>query len=102
MVRNVDRDSSAKPKTGVIPFAVMRKYSGLEVLRQGKDGQLPPPPIRDVIPFDFWDMEFGRANIVNTPNERFYNTMGIVHRGYWMTLVGTFMGGAIFTNLSSR
>jgi len=75
MVRNVDRDSSAKPKTGVIPFAVMRKYSGLEVLRQVKDGQLPPPPIRDVIPFDLWDMEFGRATIVTTPNERFYNTM---------------------------
>jgi len=101
MVRNVQRDSSAKPKTGVIPFAVMRQYSGLEVLRQVKNGQLPPPPIRDVIPFDLWDMEFGRATIVTTPNERFYNTMGIVHGGYAMTLLDTCMGVAIYTTLSS-
>src|SRR5260370_2676128 len=46
-------------------------------------------------------MEFGRATIVTTPNERFYNTMGIVHGGYAMTLLDTCMGVAIYTTLSS-
>src|SRR5258707_2127781 len=101
MVRNVERDSSVKSKTGVIPFAVMQQYSGLEVLRQVKDGQLPLPAIRNVIPFDLWDMEFGRATIITTPDERFYNTMGIVHGGYAMTLLDTCMGVAIYTTLGS-
>src|SRR5260370_20295722 len=99
MVRNVERDSSVKSKTGVIPFAVMQQYSGLEVLRQGKDGQLPLPAIRDVITFDLWDMEFGRANIITTPDERFYNTIGLVHGGYAMTLFGNCIGGGIYTTL---
>jgi uncharacterized protein (TIGR00369 family) len=101
MERNVERDSSANSKTGVIPFAVVRQYSGLEVLQQVKDGRLPMAPISDVIPIDLRDLEFGRATIVSTPNKRFYNTIGIVHGGYAMTLLDTCMGLAIYTTLSS-
>jgi uncharacterized protein (TIGR00369 family) len=101
MEKNVEPDASASSKTGVIPFVVMRQYSGLEVLQQVKDGRLPLAPISDVIPFDLRDMEFGRATIVSTPNEKFYNTMGIAHGGYAMTLLDSCMGVAIYTTLSS-
>src|SRR5258708_22091518 len=79
----------------------MKQYSGLEGLRQVQDGQLPLPVIRNVMPFDLWDMEFGRATIITTSDERFYNTMGIVHGGYAMTLLDTCMGVAIYTTLGS-
>jgi uncharacterized protein (TIGR00369 family) len=102
MERKLERDSSGDSKTGVIPFAVVRQYSGLEVLQQVKDGRLPMAPISDVIPIDLRDLEFGRATIVSTPNEKFYNTMGIVHGGYAMTLLDTCMGLAIYTTLSVK
>jgi uncharacterized protein (TIGR00369 family) len=79
----------------------MRQHSGLEVLQLVKEGRLRLPPISDAIPFDLRDFEFGRATIVSTPNEKFHNTMGIMHGGYAMTLLDSCMGVAIYTTLSS-
>jgi uncharacterized protein (TIGR00369 family) len=101
MERNVDRGSSGKPKIGVIPSEVMQDYNGLEVLRQLKNGLLPRPPMSEVIPFELMDMEFGKAVLISTPSEKFYNTMGIAHGGYAMTLLDSCMGVAIYTTLSS-
>ena len=101
MEKNVKGDSSGNSWTGVIPFALMRQHSGLEVLQLVKEGRLPLPPISDVIPFDLKDFEFGRATIVSRPSEKFHNTMGIMHGGYAMTLLDSCMGVAIYTTLSS-
>jgi uncharacterized protein (TIGR00369 family) len=101
MEKNVEGELSGKSRTGVIPFAVMRQHSGLEVLQLVEEGRLPLPPISDVIHFDLREFEFGRAIIVSTPNEKFQNTMGIMHGGYAMTLLDSCMGIAIYTTLSS-
>jgi uncharacterized protein (TIGR00369 family) len=101
MERNVGLDSSANSAIGFIPFAVMQRYNGLEVLQQVKKGLLPRAPMSEVIPFELMEMEFGKATLISTPTERFYNTMRIVHGGYAMTLLDTCMGLAIYTTLSS-
>jgi uncharacterized protein (TIGR00369 family) len=101
MEKNVEGDSSSNARTGVIPFALMRQHSGLEVLQLVKEGRLPLPPMSDMISFDLRDFEFGRATIVSTPSERYRNTMGIMHGGYAMTLLDSCMGAAIYTTLSS-
>ena len=101
MERDVDSGSSANFKVGVIPFAVMQGHNGLEVLHQLKRGQLPRSPMSEVIPFELTDIEFGKAILVSTPSEKFYNTLGIVHGGYALTLLDSCMGLAIYTTLSS-
>ena len=100
MERNVDPGSSADVKVGVIPFAVMQRHNGLEVLHQLKKGLLPRSPMSEVIPFELTDIEFGKATLVSTPSEKFYNTLGIVHGGYALTLLDSSMGLAIYTTLS--
>jgi uncharacterized protein (TIGR00369 family) len=99
MEGNVDPGSSTK--IGVIPLTVMQRSNGLEVLHQVKKGLLPLPPISEVIPFELMDMEFGKATLISRPSEKFYNTMGIVHGGYAMTLLDSCMGVAIYTTLGS-
>jgi uncharacterized protein (TIGR00369 family) len=101
MERSVDPGSSANFEVGVIPFAVMQRHTGLEVLHQLKRGLLPRPPVSEVIPFELMDIEFGKATLISTPSETFYNTLGIVHGGYAMTLLDSCMGLAIYTTLSS-
>jgi uncharacterized protein (TIGR00369 family) len=101
MERSVDPGSSANFKVGVIPFAVMQRHNGLEVLHQVKKGLLPRPAMSEVIPFELMDIEFGKATLISTPSEKFYNTLGIVHGGYAMTLLDSCMGVAIYTTLSS-
>ena len=101
MEKNVEWGSSAQSGTGIIPFKVMQQYSGLDVLRQMKDGLLLPPAMSDVIPFKLLDLEFGKATLMSRPSEKFYNTAGIVHGGYSMTLLDSCMGVAIYTTLSS-
>ena len=101
MEKTAERGSSGNFRTGVIPFAVMRQHSGLEILQLVKEGRFPLPRMSEVIPFDLRDFEFGRATIVSTPNEKFHNTMGIMHGGYAMTLLDSSMGVAIYTTLSS-
>jgi uncharacterized protein (TIGR00369 family) len=101
MEKNVDGGSSGKSMTGIIPFKIMQQHGGLEVLRRMKDGLLPKPAMSDVIPFQLMDIEFGKATLVSRPSEKFYNTAGIVHGGYAMTLLDSCMGVAIYTTLSS-
>jgi uncharacterized protein (TIGR00369 family) len=101
MERDVDSGSSANFKVGVIPFAVMQRHNGLEVLHQLKRGQLPRSPMSEVIAFELTDIEFGKAILVSTPSEKFYNALGIVHGGYALTLLDSCMGLAIYTTLSS-
>src|SRR5438132_7120496 len=101
MERNVDPGSSANFKIGVIPFSVMQRHSGLEVLHQIKGGLLPRPAMSEVIPFELKDIESGKATLISTPSEKFYNTLGIAHGGYAMTLLDSCMGVAIYTTLNS-
>jgi uncharacterized protein (TIGR00369 family) len=101
MDKNAGQGSPATPKIGAVPIEVMQRYSGLEVLHRLKDGLLPVAPMSEVIPFALVDAEFGKAIVRSTPSERFYNTIGIVHGGYAMTLLDTCMGVAIYSTLSS-
>jgi uncharacterized protein (TIGR00369 family) len=99
MERDVD-SGPANIKVGVIPFAVIQRYNGLEVLHQIKKGLLPRPAMSEVIPFELMDIEFGKATLISKPSEKFYNTLGIVHGGYAMTLLDSCMGVAIYTTCS--
>jgi uncharacterized protein (TIGR00369 family) len=96
-LRPVEKDLSAN--TGLLPRAIIRQKSGLQVLEDVRDGHLPRPPMAGLIPMRITEAELGRVVLVSEAAEQFYNGMGIVHGGYQLTLLDSCMGLAIYSTL---
>jgi len=84
---------------GLLPPAIVREKTGLQVLEAMRDGHLPLPPMAAVIPMRIIEVAFGRVIITCEAAERFYNAMGIVHGGYHLTILDSSMGLAIYSTL---
>jgi uncharacterized protein (TIGR00369 family) len=84
------------------PFTVVRAApgkTGLELLREISQGQLPLPPIAVLMGFSAALFEEGRAIFEGDPAEYLYNPIGVVHGGYAMTLLDSAMGCAVQSTL---
>jgi uncharacterized protein (TIGR00369 family) len=86
-------------KTGLLPPAIVREKTGLEILQAMRDGQLPLPPMTAVIPMRIAEVALGRVVLACEAEEQFYNAMGIVHGGYHLTVLDSCMGLAIYSTL---
>jgi uncharacterized protein (TIGR00369 family) len=86
-------------RIGVLPPEIFSQHSGLEVLKRMANGELPLPAMSEIIPFRLTEVASGRAVFESTPDKRFYNTAGIVHGGYAMTLLDTCMCIAAYSTL---
>ncbi len=78
-----------------------RELSGIEYVRQIFDGELPPPPIAELMGFRGVEFEHGRAVFEMTPGPQHYNPIGTVHGGVALTLLDSAMGCAVHTTLAS-
>ena len=74
-------------------------YDGLSFLQAIKDGELPPPPIADLLGFDIREITRGRVTFAMTAQEKHYNPIGMVHGGVTATLLDTVMGCALHSTL---
>jgi uncharacterized protein (TIGR00369 family) len=75
--------------------------SGLEQLRAFiASGQRPG--IGDSLDFDLVDVDEGRAVFAGVPGKHAYNPMGIVHGGYFATLLDSACGCAVHSRLSAQ
>jgi uncharacterized protein (TIGR00369 family) len=74
-------------------------HSGLELIRGIAAGELPPPPIAELLGFEIVEAEPGRAVFAVTPTEWMYNPIGSVHGGVAATLLDSCMGCAVHTTL---
>jgi len=75
------------------------EYDGIAFLTAIRDGELPPPPIADLLGFEIRDIERGRVTFAMRPEEKHYNPIGMVHGGVTATLLDTVMGCALHTVL---
>ncbi len=80
---------------------VARTLSGLELVRAMMNGELPPPPIADVLGLRLVEAEPGRAVFEGDPGEQHYNIIGTVHAGFSVTLLDSAMGCALTTTLDA-
>jgi len=78
-----------------------RELSGLELVRAMMTGELPPPPIAEVLGIRLVEVEEGRAVFEGEPGEQHYNIIGTVHAGYTTTLLDSAMGCALTTTLDA-
>ena len=75
--------------------------SGLETIKAIFAGQLPPPPIAELMGFRGVEVERGRAVFEFEPGPQHYNPIGSVHGGVAMTLLDSAMGCAIHSMLDA-
>jgi uncharacterized protein (TIGR00369 family) len=76
-----------------------RHYDGKGFLTAIKSGELPAPPIADVLGFEIREIGEGAVTFAYTPSLEHYNGMGLVHGGLAATLLDTAMGCAVQTLL---
>ncbi len=80
------------PSTGAEAGLTM---SGLEYLKAIMGGELPKPPIADLMNFELVEVDEGRAVFAVVPAEYHYNPIGVVHGGLAATLCDSALGCCI-------
>ena len=73
--------------------------SGLEVLELMAAGELPPPPIAQLLGMDIEEVGPGLATFTLEPDARMLNPIGSIHGGIAATLLDSCMGCAVHTTL---
>jgi len=76
-----------------------RTMSGLEFLRKIAVGELPPPPVAELLGMRLVWVEPSSAAFEFDPAEFLYNPLGSVHGGIVTTLLDSAMGCAVHTTL---
>jgi uncharacterized protein (TIGR00369 family) len=82
--------------------AAIAELSGLERMRRLIAGDLPAPPIAQLMNIRLVEADQGRAVFEGVPEEYHYNPIGMVHGGYAATLLDSAMGCAVHTMLPAR
>ena len=75
------------------------EHSGIELLRAIVAGELPPPPIAQLLAMSLDKVQEGRAVFSLEPAEWMYNPIGSVHGGVAATILDSCMGCAIHSLL---
>ena len=79
--------------------AAGRTMAGIDFLRAIRDGDLPPPPMAQLLGFRLVEVEPGHAVFEVVPGEQHYNPIGVVHGGLAMTLLDSAMGCCVQTRM---
>jgi uncharacterized protein (TIGR00369 family) len=83
-----------------INAADLGRRSGMAVLRAISSGEVPAPPVVQMLGMDLVEVEAeGRVAIYLTPREFHYNPLGTVHGGVLATLLDTATGCAVHSTL---
>src|ERR687898_1358500 len=77
------------------------QLSGMEYIQAIFSGELPPPPIAELMGFRGVEAEPGRAVFEMEPGPEHYNPIGSVHGGVALTLLDSAMGCAVHTLLEA-
>ena len=72
-----------------------RTMSGIEFFRKMLAGEMPPPPMLELLGITLAEVEEGRVVFTAICEEKFYNGTGVAHGGFAATLLDTALGCAI-------
>jgi uncharacterized protein (TIGR00369 family) len=79
--------------------AVAHALSGLDYMRGVMRGDYPSAPIAATMGFSLVDVDKGRAVFEGAPQRFVYNPIGVVHGGWFATLLDSAMGCAVHSTL---
>jgi len=75
--------------------------AGMDYIQAIFRGELPAPPISELMGFRGVEADRGRAVFEMTPGPQHYNPIGSVHGGIALTLLDSAMGCAVHTTLAA-
>lgn len=73
----------------------LQTMSGIAYLKAMQSGDLPPPPITELIGMEVIEVSEGRVVFKAEPAEYHYNPLGTMHGGVMATLLDSAMGCAV-------
>jgi uncharacterized protein (TIGR00369 family) len=79
----------------------VRDLPGLEAIRMVAAGELPPPPIAELLGMTITLVERGHVTFALEPAEWMYNPIGSVHGGIAATILDSSLGCAVHTTLDA-
>ena len=80
-------------------IATMRSMSGLEFMCELLAGRLSAPPMAAELNYRLHSVEDGRVTFRGAPQFRHVNPMGILHGGWYGTLLNSAMSCAVLTKV---
>lgn len=80
----------------------LKDLSGLEIMQGVLAGRFPSAPICVPLGYRLHLIEEGRAAFRGTPEFEHANPMGVVHGGWYGTLLDSAMGCAVLTRVPAR
>jgi uncharacterized protein (TIGR00369 family) len=83
----------------MISANAVRHMKGIDHLRAIINGEIPPPPIAQLLDMQLLEVEEGRATFRISASEYFYNPIGLVHGGIACTILDSAMGCAVQSSL---
>ena len=83
----------------MIAVEASKTMSGIEVIKAIQAGELPPPPIAELIGMWLAEASEGRVVFAIEPAEYHYSPLGMVHGGIAATLLDSAMGLAVVSML---
>lgn len=81
--------------------AAVSGLNGLEAIRRVAAGELPPPPIAELLGMNITHVERGHVIFALEPAEWMYNPIGSVHGGVASTILDSSLGCAVHTTLDA-
>jgi uncharacterized protein (TIGR00369 family) len=81
--------------------SMLGRRSGLELLQAMSDGELPAPPIMQLIDVAALRAEEGSVTVELDPQEFHYNPLGTMHGGIISTLLDTAAACSVHTTLAA-
>jgi uncharacterized protein (TIGR00369 family) len=90
---------STLAEVGLVSPDQLKAYGGLEFWEKTLRGTVPAPPITRTLGFVPISVARGEAVFQGTPKFEHYNPLGIVHGGYFFTLLDSAAGCAVHTTL---
>ncbi len=85
---------------GLVGSEVMKSMNGMAFMEKIMAGEFPLPHIGKTLDFFPVEGEPGRIVFQGTPNLSHYNPMGMVHGGYFCTLLDSAVGCAVQSMLA--
>ena len=95
----LQRSIAGGGKPGLARMEQLADKSGREILEAMMCGELPYPPMNEIMNMTLLEVDNGRAAFQGIPLPQHYNPLGTVHGGWFATLLDSALGCAVQSTL---
>ncbi|HMO34960.1 MAG TPA: PaaI family thioesterase [Gemmatales bacterium] len=91
--------TSHGPGPGILDPAIVKQLTGMELIQGILNGTLPHAALAKTLDFLMLEAEPGRTLFQGAPSEKHLNPMGVIHGGWFASILDSALGCAIITRM---